>query len=65
MISNGGRAEDGLRRRETMVKSKQNPFTFDRGFGRRAFESKGVVSVDEDGSVFEVSVFLIFWSKFG
>ena len=55
MISNGGRAEDGLWRREPMVKSNPNPqqndFTLGKGFGRRAFDSQGVASdVDEDVS---------------
>ena len=40
--------------------------TFDKGHGRAAFDSKGVVSdEDDDESVFEVSVLLIFWSEFG
>ena len=72
VISNGGRTRDGLRRetRETMVKLKclriQNRgITFDKGLGRAAFDSKGVLSdEDRDGSVCEVSVLLIFWLEF-
>ena len=73
VISYGGRTRDGLRREtgETMVKLNflrihSRGITFDKGLakalGRAAFDSKGVVSdEDDDGSVFEVSVLLIFW----